>query len=75
MENNWKTFDEEYPEPYRLIKILVNGEVIETRTYLHPYKHTLMIEDNNLNHYDRGFPPGLLSKSAKWCYNSAPRIY
>lgn len=64
----WRCLSDEYPEPYRCIKIEIDGEIIETRTYLH-YKN-LMIKFRDGNQFFQGMSPKLLNQSTKWCYNA-----
>lgn len=64
----WRCFSDEYPEPYRNIKIDVDGEILETRTYLH--QHKLMIEFKDGNEFFQGMSLKLLDQSTKWCYNA-----
>lgn len=65
--NLYRSFSEEYPEPYRNIKIDFHGGAIETRTYLH--RNELMIELGDGNKFFQGMSPKLLDQSTKWCYN------
>jgi hypothetical protein len=64
----WRCLSDEYPEAYRNIKIEVDGEIIETRTYLH--QHKLMIELRDGNEWFQGVSPKLFEQSTKWCYNA-----
>jgi len=64
----WRCLSEEYPEAYRNIKIEVEGEIIETRTYLH--QHKLMIELRDGNEWFQGVSPKLFEQSTRWCYNA-----
>ena len=64
----WRCLSDEYPEPYRNIKIEVEGVIIETRTYLH--QHKIMIELRDGNEWFQGVSPKLFDQSTKWCYNA-----
>lgn len=62
----WRCLSDEYPEPYRNIKIELENEIIETRTYLH--QHKLMIELKDGNEWFQGVSPKLFEQSMRWCY-------
>lgn len=64
----WRCLSDEYPEPYRTIKIELENEIIETKTYLH--QHKLMIELRDGNEWFQGVSPKLFEQSTKWCYNA-----
>lgn len=61
----WRCLSDEYPEPYRNIKIELENEIIETRTYLH--QRRLMIELRDGNEWFQGVSPKLFEQN---CYNA-----
>ena len=66
IQEHWKSFAEEYPEPYRNIKVKTDGELLETKTYLHNGK--LMIEFKDGNDFFIGMSPALFDEETQWTY-------